>query len=109
MRTTKLCTAAAGSSGQHCRPAGLPIWRGLFHLRGAGAEVQFERWQREARQYREAWTHALVTVLAHALLGRLRHISQVDGWSAPSLSPLIRGAVVAIAYFVFAKGSLTLA
>ena len=48
-------------------------------------------------------------VLAHALPGRLRHISQVISWSALSSPPLLRGAVVAISYFVLAKGSLTLA
>src|SRR5215475_1830228 len=89
-------------------------WR-LLPLGRAGAESKLERWQREARQYREAWARmprwfgALVTILAHALPGRLRHISQVTSWSASSLPPLLLGAVVAISYFVIAKGSLTLA
>jgi len=43
------------------------------------------------------------------LRGKLRHIRQVTNWSGLSLSPLLRGAVVAIIYFVFAKVSLTLA
>src|SRR5215831_586617 len=55
------------------------------------------------------WFGVLVTVLAHALPVRLRYISQVTSWSSPSLPPLLRGAVVAISYFVVAKGSLTLA
>ena len=55
------------------------------------------------------WFGALVMVSAHALPARLRHILQVTSWSAPSMPPLLRGAVVAISYFVFAKGSLTLA
>jgi len=55
------------------------------------------------------WFGVLVTVLAHALPVRVSHISQVTSWSSPSLPPLLRGAVVAISYFVIAKGSLTLA
>ena len=55
------------------------------------------------------WFGALLTVLAHALRGRLRHISQVPSWSASSLPPVLRGVVVAISYFVFAKVSLALA
>ena len=55
------------------------------------------------------WFGALVAVLAHPLPARLRDISQVTSWSVPRLPPLLGGAVVAIVYFVFAKGSLTLA
>ena len=52
---------------------------------------------------------AILSIEPYALRGRLRHIAQVTSWSAPSLPPLLRGAVVAIIYFVFAKVSLTLA
>src|SRR5215471_16995639 len=89
-------------------------WR-LLPLGRAGAESKLERWQREAWQYREAWARmpgwfgALVAILAHALPGRLRHISQVTSWSASSSPPLLRGVVVAISYFVIAKVSLALA
>jgi len=89
-------------------------WR-LLPLARAGAEAKLERRLWEARQYREAWARmprwfgALVTILAQALPGRLRYISQLTSWSSPSLPPLLRGAVVAISYFVIAKGSLTLA
>src|SRR5512145_543589 len=56
------------------------------------------------------WFGALARVLAHALPDRLRHNSQVTSWSAPSLPPLLlRGAVVAIGYFIVAKCSLALA
>src|SRR5262245_17321240 len=59
----------------------------------------------------QRWFCVLVTVLAHALPVRLSHISQVTSWSSPlpSLPPLFHGAVVAISYFLIAKGSLTLA
>jgi PAS domain S-box-containing protein len=57
----------------------------------------------------QGWFGVLVTVLAHALPVRLRYIPQVTSRSSPSLPPLLRGAVVAISYFVIAKGSLTLA
>ena len=52
---------------------------------------------------------AILSIEPHALRGRLRHIAQVTSWSAPSLPPLLRGIVVAIIYFVFAKSSLSLA
>ena len=52
---------------------------------------------------------AILSIKPHALRGRPRHIAQVTSWSAPSLPPLLRGVVVAIIYFVFAKCSLTLA
>jgi PAS domain S-box-containing protein len=83
--------------------------------RGAGAEAKIERLQGEARRDREAlarlprWFGALVTILARAVPARLRHISQVLGWPPSSLPPLLRGVVVAVCYFVFAKVSLTLA
>jgi PAS domain S-box-containing protein len=51
----------------------------------------------------------MAAVLAHALPDGLRHITRGTSWPAPSLLPLFRGAVVAISYFVFAKGSLELA
>ena len=83
--------------------------------RGAGAEAKLERLQEEARRDREAlarlprWFGALVTILAHAVPARLRHISQVLSWPPSSLPPLLQGVVVAVCYFVFAKVSLTLA
>jgi two-component sensor histidine kinase len=39
----------------------------------------------------------------------LRHIFQVAPWSAAGWSSLLRGLVVAVSYFVLAKGALTLA
>ena len=48
-------------------------------------------------------------VLAHALPRKLHRISQLTNWSAPTLAPLLRGAIVALSYFILAKGSLTLA
>src|SRR5262245_14280321 len=48
-------------------------------------------------------------VLAHARPRKLHRISQLTNWSAPTLAPLLRGAIVALSYFVLAKGSLTLA
>jgi MASE1 len=50
---------------------------------------------------------AILSIEPHALPGRLRHIAQVTSWSASSLPPLLRGVVVAIIYFVFAKSSLS--
>jgi PAS domain S-box-containing protein len=52
---------------------------------------------------------AILSIQPRVLRGKLRHITQVTNWSGLSLSPLLRGAVVAIIYFVFAKVSLTLA
>ena len=52
---------------------------------------------------------AILSIEPHALPDRLRHISQVTGWSESSVSPLFRGVALAIIYFVFAKVSLTLA
>lgn len=52
---------------------------------------------------------AILSIEPYALRGRLRHIAQVTSGSTPSLPPLLRGVVVAIIYFVFAKSSLTLA
>src|SRR5215813_8786512 len=110
-RTTKACTAATGPRGQRCRPERFPIGKRLLRLGGVGAEAS----PGDAWQYREAWARmpgwfgALVAILAHALPGRLRHISQVTSWSASSSPPLLRGVVVAISYFVIAKVSLALA
>ena len=50
----------------------------------------------------------ILSIEPHALRGWLRHIAQVTSWPAPSLPPLLRGVVVAIIYFVFAKSSLSL-
>jgi PAS domain S-box-containing protein len=52
---------------------------------------------------------AILSIQPRVLRGKLRHITQVTNWSGLSLSPLLRGAIVAIIYFVFAKVSLTLA
>src|SRR5689334_23109601 len=52
---------------------------------------------------------AILSIQPRVLRGKLRHITQVTNWSGLSLSPLLRGAVVAIIYFAFAKVSLTLA
>jgi hypothetical protein len=111
----KVCTAATGPRGQRCGPEGFQIGKRLLRLGGAGADAKLERWRGEAWQYREAWARmprwfgALVAILAHALPGRVRDISQETSWSASSLPPLLRGAAVAVCYFVFAKVSLTLA
>src|SRR5215510_14658843 len=100
-RTTKVCTAATGPRGQRCGPEGFQIGKRLFRLGGAGADAKLERWRGEAWQYREAWARmprwfaALVAILAHALPGRVRDISQESSWSASSLPPLLRGAAVA--------------
>src|SRR5262249_10052372 len=110
-RTTKACTAATGPRGQRCRPERFPIGKRLLRLGGVGAEASpVHGWQyREAWARMPGWFGALVAILAHALPGRLRHISQVTSWSASSSPPLLRGVVVAISYFVIAKVSLALA
>ena len=114
-RRTKVCIATTRQRGQRCRPEGFPIGKRRLRPGGVGAEAKIELWQGEARQYREArarmpgWFGALVSILAQALPRKLRHNSQVSTWSASSLPPLLRGAVVAICYFAFAKASLTLA
>src|SRR5215475_2755487 len=70
---------------------------------------QSQAMAREACQYRDTWArmprwfNALAAILARVLTGSLR------SWSASTLLPLFRGAVVAVCYFVFAKASLTLA
>src|SRR5262245_3269115 len=107
--------AAAGSRGQRCRPEGFVSGKRLLEPGAVGGKARLGRPQGEARQYRAAlarmprWFGAFVRILANALPGRLRQISQVTSWSASSFPPLFRGAVVAIIYFVFAKASLTLA
>jgi len=104
-----------GPCGQRRGAGDFSLEKRLLRLGGAGGEAKLERLQGEARQYRAAlarmpkWFGAFVRILANALPGRLRQISQVTSWSASSLPPLFRGAVVAIIYFVFAKASLTLA
>src|SRR5262245_43745781 len=114
-RTRNVCGAAAGSRGQRCRPEGFVSGKRLLEPGAAGGKARLGRPQGEARQYRETlarlprWFGALIAILANALPARLRGISQVTSWSASSLPPLLRGAVVAVCYFVFAKVSLTLA
>src|SRR5262245_51150479 len=101
-----------GPCGQRRRPGSFPLEKRLLRLDGAGTEAKRERLQ---RQYQEAlarlprWFGTLVRILANARPGKLRQIWQVTSWSASGLPPLLRGAVVAITYFVFAKASLTLA
>src|SRR5215510_269610 len=113
-RATKICGVASGPRGQHCRAEGGSGKRRL-DLGRTYAEAELGRQQGEAWYYAAAlarlprWFGALVTILANAMPARLRHISQVTSWSSSSLPPLLRGVVVAVCYFVFAKVSLTLA
>src|SRR5262245_59604957 len=111
-RMTNVCGAAAGPRGQRCQPEGFGSGKRFLDSRG---EPKLGRPQGEAWQYREAlarlprWFGTLVTIMANALPARLRRISHVTSWSASILPPLLRGIVVAVCYFVFAKVSLTLA
>src|SRR5262245_40277851 len=101
MQQTSICTVRPS-----CR---------LLEMNWVSAEAKLGRPEGEPWPYREAlarlprWFGALVANLPNAPPARLRCISQVTRWSASGLPPLLRGVVVAVCYFVFAKVSLTLA